>query len=135
MTENNSESKLYKKKFQFTNIEHWNHELYTAALAFYDRFSIYPNVLISNPFTQSQIDRIAEEEDENHIINSAGETPAEGETARISTFCTEDFEIDFCYDMKLKHPDFLLVFDEEYDGGGEDLYEELSEGESKEAAG
>jgi len=101
-------------------MQSWNDELYQAAQNFYERFLIYPNVLLSNPFTQSQIDRIANSEKENHLFDSAGEAPDDDSEVRFSSFCRESFEIDFCYDTSIDHPEFYLIFGEEYDGGDED---------------
>jgi len=123
--ENQISGKYFSKKFKFRHMENWNHELYESAHKFHDKFTIYPNVLISNPFTQSRIDRMANGEDVNHIFDHEGEAPEDD--VRVNSFCTEDFEIDFCYDDKLKHPEYILIFDEDYDGGGEDIDEEGEE--------
>jgi len=120
--EKKTQDKYFIKKFKFKNLEHWNHEVYESAMKFHEKFRIYPNVFISNPFTQSQIDRIANGEEINHIFDSNGEAPEE--FVRVGTFCTENFEIDFCYDDDLKHPEYILIFDEYYDGGGEEQDEE-----------
>jgi hypothetical protein len=117
-----------------TDFSVWDDTIHLSAVKFHSQYNVYPNILLASDFTYRKIDlyaqmhpnRIVTTGDDGNIetIETSNE-PYEG----LSSFVTEDYELECCMDFDLKEGYFTLIFDEEPDFDGERV-EELEEQEN-----
>lgn len=119
-----SGQKILKKSFTFTNFQNWDHTIYTNAEKFFEKYGVYPNVLLAKEETFLEIDAIANFTQRDNIRDEVGsanyKNPQPGSIAHLGSFCTTDFEIRFALDEKMEFSKAKLVFDSDPDWGGED---------------
>jgi len=102
----------------------WDDVINLTAVKFYNKFNVYPNILLANASTYKKIDlyaqmhpnRIITEDNDGNIetIETSNE-PYDG----LSLFVTEDYELECCMDFDLQEGYFTLIFDEAPDFDGE----------------
>ena len=111
----------------------WDDTIPLSAVKFYSQYNVYPNILLANDSTYRKIDlyaqmhpsRIVTNDDDGNIetIETSNE-PYNG----LSSFVTEDYELECCMDYDLQEGYFTLIFDEEPDFDGERVEEPEEQG-------
>ncbi|MCC5815798.1 MAG: hypothetical protein JJT78_13680 [Leptospira sp.] len=118
-----NKSKIQQKTFTIKNFQKWDHLIYKNAIAFQEKYGVYPNVLLACVDTFREIDTVANFIARNKIrdetIAANYTNPPQGNFANLSGFYTEDFEIDFAIEDSLEIGKMKLVFDSDPDWGGE----------------
>jgi len=111
-----------------TDFSVWDDTIHLTAVKFHSQYNVYPNILLANDSTYRKIDlyaqmhpnRIVTSDDDGNIetIETSNE-PYNG----LSSFVTEDYELECCMDFDLQEGCFTLIFDEEPDFDGERVEE------------
>lgn len=121
----------FRKKFTIQNFLEWDHEIFEQTMKFYEKFRIYPNILLANSETYHQIDLTANFitrkyiRDETHSANY--KNPPYGSFVQLSGFSSQDFELDFALDENLKLGKVQLIFEQDPDWGGEEVWDDLND--------
>jgi hypothetical protein len=101
----------------------WNHEIYNASLDFYDKYNIYPNIMLASEITYNGIDNQLKTygfgADGLRWDGDPSEKPPE--FTGLSSFSTKDFTVEFCIDNEIKEMSFALVYDDDPSFDGEDI--------------
>jgi len=94
----------FEKKYIFKTWNDWNHIIAFSVEDFSSHFHLYPNYLLANDYTLSQIDFIASIRPN---INPK----------MIGTFTSKEkgYEALFCIENMLLDKEFILVYDDESD--------------------
>ena len=94
----------FEKKYLFKTWNDWNHAIAFSSEDFYSQFHYYPNYLLANDYTLSQIDFIAS-------------IRPDISPNKIGSFSNEEkgYDISFCIENELLNKEFTLVFDDEAD--------------------
>lgn len=125
-----SGQRILKKTFTIKNFHNWHHTIYENAIDFFEKYGVYPHILLASEKTFLEIDAIANFTGRDNIrdeVKSANfKNPEPGSLAHLGAFCTEDFEIEFALEEKLEFGKAKLVFDIDPDGGGEE-WEDVGE--------
>jgi hypothetical protein len=111
----------------------WDDTIHLFVVKFHDQFNVYPNILLASDSTYRKIDlyaqmhpnRIMITEDDGNVETI--ETSDESYNG-LSSFVTEDYELECCLDNDLQEGSFVLVYDETPDFDGEAV-EKFGEGE------
>jgi hypothetical protein len=106
----------------------WDDTIHLFAVKFHEQFNVYPNILLASDSTYRKIDLYAQMHP-NRIVTSGDDGNIETiETSDepyngLSSFVTEDYELECCMDCDLSEGSFILVFDEAPDFDGEPVEE------------
>jgi hypothetical protein len=112
-----------------TDYSIWDDTIHLFVAKFHDQFNVYPNILLASDSTYRKIDLYAQMHP-NRIVISGDDGDIETiETSDepyngLSSFVTEDYELDCCMDYDLREGSFVLVFDEAPDFDGEPVEED-----------
>ena len=127
-------SSILKLTGVITDFSKWDDTIHLSAVKFHNQYNVYPNILLASDFTYRKIDLYAQMHP-NRIVTTGidgnietietSNEPYEG----LSSFVTEDYELECCLDFDLQEGYFTLIFDEEPDFDGERV-EELDEREN-----
>jgi len=102
----------------------WDDAIDHFSSKFYEKYNVYPNILLASSETYQKIDLIAQKYPEririydDDINYETIETSNESYNG-LSHFATENYELEFCIDYELTMGNFSLVFDEAPDFDGE----------------
>ena len=102
----------------------WDDSIHFAAVQFHDKYNVYPNILLASDSTYRKIDLYAQKHPERIVtLDDDGgfetiETSNEPYTG-LSSFTTEDYELECCMDYDLQEGSFVIIFDEAPDFDGE----------------
>jgi len=107
------------------NFLKWDDTIHIFALKFYQKYNVYPNILLASEATYKKIDlyaqmhpeRLYDPDGQNTIVESSHSY--EG----IDVFVTENYSLDCCIDYDLTEGNITLVFDEAPDFSGEPIPE------------
>ena len=112
----------FEKQYKFETWNEWNHIIHFSAKDFFEQFHFYPNYLLANHYTFSQIDFIANIRPDINVYETDESTGKDylmdkEKGIGIGTFTDKDcgFEIQFCYDDEMTDEDFNLIYDDEPD--------------------
>jgi hypothetical protein len=116
------------KSFEILRWNDWDHIIARSIDDFFLTFSIYPNILLANKYTYSQIDFITtinpEKKKNAHRIvdDKIGEyleslTTDKNEGVGLTSFQKNLCELDFAIEKELKDKEFTLVFDDNPEWG------------------
>jgi hypothetical protein len=111
-----------EEEAQFDDYESWDDTLYLIANVFKQKHSIYPNIMLASEATYNHIDENVRKNGIKHLEYEGDENPPP-EFKGLSSFSTEDFEVNFCLDNDLPENIFHLVYDDDPSFDGEDLDE------------
>jgi len=116
-----------KKKYVFTSWANWDDILADAVKDFYATKLVYPNIMLSNDFTYSQIDYITnidKEKSKNAQLildddwdNLMDVISTEKSEINLNSYSYKGSDIVFAVDNKLKDKIFFLINDESPDWG------------------
>jgi len=104
-----------------TNFAIWDDTINLYVLKFYEKFNVFPNILLANEYTYKKIDLYAQKHPER-IIDPTGENNIETSSISyqgLSIFTAEKYELDFCLSYEIADGLFILIFDEAPDFDGE----------------
>jgi hypothetical protein len=93
----------------------WDDTIHLFAVKFHDQFNVWPNILLASDSTYRKIDLYAQMHP-NRIVMSGDDGDIETiETSDepyngLSSFVTEDYELDCCMDYDLPEGSFMLIF-------------------------
>jgi len=127
-------SSILKLTGVITDFSKWDDTIHLSAVKFHNQYNVYPNILLASDFTYRKIDLYAQMHP-NRIVTTGIDGNIETiETSNepyngLSSFVTEDYELECCMDFDLQEGYFTLIFDEEPDFDGERV-EELDEREN-----
>jgi hypothetical protein len=113
----------FEKKYKFETWNNWNDIIHTSSLDFYTQFHFYPNYLLANFHTFSQIDFIANiRPDMKANVIKHNEPVEPDEEIGIGLFTDKvcGFELQFCYEDEMSDKEFILIYDDEPDEDEED---------------
>lgn len=109
-----------QKQYSFDSWSEWGKTIRDSMRDFFDEFKIYPEYLIANSYTFSQIDFVAKHDLDPHMIP---ENP-ENRNNPVGGIKFSDKEITFGVEERIEDKCFLLLFtdelDDEDDDGGDD---------------
>jgi hypothetical protein len=113
------DDRLIMKGF-ILDFSEWDDTIHITVLKFYQKFNVYPNILLASDKTYMKIDLYAQMHperllDPNGENIETGNTPYEG----ISYFTSDDYNLECCLDFELSEGNFTLIFDEAPDFDGE----------------
>jgi hypothetical protein len=116
-----------------TDYSIWDDTIHLLVIKFRDQFNVYPNILLASDFTYRKIDLYAQIHPNRIMITGDDGIVETIETSDesyngLSSFVTEDYELECCLDYDLQEGSFVLVFDEAPDFDGEAVKED-GEGE------
>ena len=98
----------------------WDSTINLFAVKFNKKYSVYPNILLASDDTYRKIDLFAQKKPNMLIGPDGKDILSSSETYEgINEFVTEDYTLDCCFDYELTLGNFILVFDEAPDYGGE----------------
>ena len=104
-----------------TDFAIWDDTINLYASKFYEKFNVFPNILLANEYTYKKIDLYAQKHPER-IIDPTGENNIETSSISyqgLSIFTAEEYELDFCLSYEIADGSFILIFDENPDFDGE----------------
>jgi hypothetical protein len=129
-----------RQKYTLVKWTEWNKTISRSMDAFFAQYLFYPNVLLANSHTFSQIDFLINEipnEKENICrkdeLSGVEEPPKPTEFVKLSFFSNERAEVRFAVEEKLKDKEFILVYDPDPDFGDDDSFYILDIDEVKES--
>jgi hypothetical protein len=111
-----------------TDYSIWDDTIHLFVVKFHGQFNVYPNILLASDSTYRKIDlyaqmhlnRIVTNGDDGEIETiETSDEPYSG----LSSFVTEDYELECCMDYDLDEGYFLLIYDEAPDFDGEAVEE------------
>jgi hypothetical protein len=103
-------------EFRISKYRKWDSLIHENARAFYNQYSVYPNLMIAALASFDKIDRAL-----NHYSTDKATAKgvqffpdsSGGGLRTLSSYIREDYSLEFCVDNSLPEDHFLLVFDEE----------------------
>lgn len=118
----------HTKNYEILRWNDWDHIIARSIDDFFQTFSIYPNILLANKYTYSQIDFITtinpeKEKNANRIVDDKiGEyleslMTDKNEGVGLTSFQKKLCELDFAVEKELKDKEFALVFDDNPEWG------------------
>lgn len=124
----------YTKNYELLRWNDWDHIISGSIDDFIQTYHVYPNILLANNYTYSQIDFITtinpEKNNNAHLIvndNISGYleslTTDGNEKIRLSSFEKGLCDLDFAVAKELKDKEFALVYDDNPEWG--DDYDNL----------
>lgn len=127
MSEADMENKgntIYRKSFFWDSMTVWDDDLNQSIQVFHDRFGVFPNICLATTATYKKLELVANQDGKRrNIRNNEGELPAEAEYVNsLASFRTGNVEVEFCINDTLEDLQYILVFDADPGGGGEDDY-------------
>jgi len=106
----------------------WDDTINLFAVKFYEKFSVYPNILLASDETYRKIDLYAQMQPDRLIAPDDETILSSNESyTGISDFIAEEYTLECCFDYDLTEGNFILIFDEAPDFGGEPILEEEKE--------
>ena len=116
------------KNYEILRWNDWDHILARSIDDFFQTYHVYPNILLANKYTYSQIDFITtinpEKEKNAYLIvdDKIGEyleslTKDKNEAVGLTSFQKKLCELDFAVENELKDKEFALVFDDNPEWG------------------
>ena len=118
----------FEKQYKFETWNEWDHIIHISAEDFFNQFHFYPNYLLGNQHTFSQIDFIANMRPDMDIYKVEELTGKEYVVEKekqtgIGIFTDKQcgFEIQFCIEEELADKEFNLIYDDEPDEDDEDV--------------
>jgi hypothetical protein len=107
----------------------WDDTIHLFVVKFHDQFNVYPNILLASDSTYRKIDLYAQMHPNRIMITGDDGNVETIETSDepyngLSSFVTEDYELECCMDYDLPEGSFVLVFDEAPDFDGEPVEED-----------
>jgi hypothetical protein len=112
-----------------TDYSIWDDTIHLLVIKFHDQFNVYPNILLASDSTYRKIDLYAQMHPNRIVIAGDDGNVETIETSDepyngLSSFVTEDYELECCMDCDLQEGSFILVFDEAPDFDGEAVEED-----------
>jgi len=121
------------KKYEFIKWNDWDHCVAKSINDFHQIYSLYPNILLANRHTHSQINFITtiNEEKKNNLHLVVDENignyldsiiSENDETVRITSFSENNCELFFAIatEPELTDKEFVLLYDDDPDGDGDE---------------
>ncbi len=106
---------IIKKTFRFEKLTDWDHEINASVNFFHKKFNVWPNILMANEYALRIINFLANCKQEN-IRNDDNKTPDKPYVI-LGSFASENYTLDFCVDGQMPDNSFVLIFDDDPDGG------------------
>jgi hypothetical protein len=123
----------FSKKYEFINWNDWDHCVADSIRDFHQVYNLYPNILLANRHTHSQIDFITSinEEKMNNLLLVVDENignyldsliSENDEFGMITSFLDDNCELIFAIaiEPELTDKEFFLLFDDDPEGDGDD---------------
>ncbi len=116
------------KKYEFTRWNEWDHCISDSIQDFYQVFRIYPNVLLANTHTHTQIDFIttydeSKKNNAHHIVDENIDRYLDAiansdEEVYLTGYSNDNCHLVFAIatEPELADKEFVLLFDDEPDG-------------------
>ncbi|MFP4268935.1 MAG: ADP-ribosylglycohydrolase family protein [Spirochaetaceae bacterium] len=108
-------------EFSFNDYGNFDAELNSACEAFYALIGLYPNIMVSSHHVYSEIDKLLnkrreeqrKKSDRANLAEASPFAPGEDDEISLSSFQTNNCEIEFAIDDDLEKKRFMLVYDDE----------------------
>lgn len=110
---------MNRKIYKFETYTQWPDELNAAANHFNREFGKYPIIMLANQETCQKLDMVSSQPDKP-TLDHDGHPPGNGEFVTLSAFVGDGYEIDLCMDESIASKSFMLVYDNDPDGGNEE---------------
>ncbi|MEI6152872.1 MAG: hypothetical protein WCR01_10615 [Bacteroidota bacterium] len=121
------------KKYEFIKWNDWDHCIADSIKDFHQIYNLYPNILLANRHTYSQIDFITSinEEKKNNLLLVVDENignyldsliSENDEFGTITSFSEDNCELFFAIatEPELTDKEFVLLYDDDPDGDGDE---------------
>jgi hypothetical protein len=109
-----------EEEARFGSYDGWDDTVYTSVNIFYDKHTIYPNIMLASKSTYDKIDLSIKEHGTQWLEYEGDEDPPPEFSGGVDSFNASDFELWFCLDDRLDTDTFRLIYDDDPSFDGED---------------